>query len=202
MIRLLLARHGHVEGIEPARFRGRADLPLTERGTAQAHSLAARIAAEWRPTVLYTSPARRCLATAAPIGQACKLEPRVLDSLNDIDYGAWQGRTYAEARTADPDLFAAWFATPEQVRFPGGESLQDLIARAADALRLMLAQGNAATIVAVAHDSVNRAALIQLLDQPQSAFWRFAQHPCCLNEFEIDHGRARATRINDTSHLS
>jgi broad specificity phosphatase PhoE len=201
MIRLVLARHGHVEGIEPARFRGRADLPLTTRGAAQAQALARRIAAGWQPTRIYTSPARRCVATAAPIAQACKLEPQVLDDLNDIDYGAWQGRTFAEAKSADPDLFATWFAEPQRVRFPSGESLQDLLARSADALRVILAQPDGGTVIAVAHDSVNRALLIHLLDHAQSAYWRFAQHPCCINEFEIEHARIRALRINDTAHL-
>ena len=147
MIRFISARHGHVEGIEPERFRGRADLSLTKQGEGQAQALAARIAAGWRPTQIYTSPARRCVATAAPIAEACKLEPRVLDELNDIDYGAWQGRSYEEAKAADPDLFGAWFVTPQRVRFPNGESLQDLLACSADALRVILAQPNNGTIL-------------------------------------------------------
>jgi probable phosphoglycerate mutase len=48
---------------------------------------------------------------------------------------------------------------------------------------------------------VNRALLIQLLDLPQSAFWRLAQHPCCINEFEVEGNCIRALRINDTAHL-
>jgi broad specificity phosphatase PhoE len=32
MTKILLVRHGHVEGISPERFRGRANLPLTARG--------------------------------------------------------------------------------------------------------------------------------------------------------------------------
>ena len=45
MTKILLARHGHVEGIRPARFRGRADLALTAAGVAEAEALARRIAA-------------------------------------------------------------------------------------------------------------------------------------------------------------
>ena len=202
MMRFILVRHGHVEGIEPERFRGRSDLSLTKQGEGQAQALAARIAFGWWPTQIYTSPARRCVATAAPIGEACKLKPRVLNELNDIDYGARQGRSYEEVKAADPELFGAWFVTPQRVRFPNGESLQDLLARSADALRVILAQPNNGTILAVAHDSVNRALLIQLLDLPQSAFWRLAQHPCCINEFEVEGDCIRALRINDTAHLA
>ncbi|HTX58589.1 MAG TPA: histidine phosphatase family protein, partial [Verrucomicrobiae bacterium] len=37
-IRLLLVRHGHVEGIDPERFRGRTDIELTAQGVAQAEA--------------------------------------------------------------------------------------------------------------------------------------------------------------------
>ena len=133
--KLLLVRHGHVEGIEPKRLRGRADLPLTSRGEAEASAVARRIAAGFRPAAIYTSPLQRCVSTGAAIAQACGLEARVLDDLSDIDYGAWQFKTHEEIKAANPRFFAAWFATPHLVRFPDGESLQDLIARGADALR-------------------------------------------------------------------
>jgi phosphoserine phosphatase len=202
MTKIVLVRHGHVEGIEPKRFRGRADLPLTERGHAQAQAVAQRIASLWRPAAIYTSPLQRCIATGAAIGQACSLEPRILDDLNDIDYGAWQFKSYDEIEAAHPELFAAWLATPHLVRFPDGESLQDLVARSADALRFVLETHAADTVVLVAHDSTNRALLLQLLNQPLSAYWRLAQDPCCINEIDIADGNIRILRINDTAHLS
>ena len=58
------------------------------------------------------------------------------------------------------------------------------------------------TVVLVGHDSVNRALLLQLLDQPLSAYWRLSQDPCTLNEIEVSAaGDVRVDRINDTSHL-
>jgi broad specificity phosphatase PhoE len=68
-------------------------------------------------------------------------------------------------------------------------------------LRTALALDEDETAVFVGHDRVNRALLTQLLDQPPSAFWRIAQHPCCINEFDIERGRVRAIRINDVCHL-
>jgi len=44
MTKIILTRHGHIEGVEPERFRGRAEVPLTERGKAQAALTASRIA--------------------------------------------------------------------------------------------------------------------------------------------------------------
>lgn len=201
MTTILLVRHGHVEGISPERFRGRADVPLSELGRAQAEALARRIAASWRPVRILTSPLQRCVATAAAIGEASGLAVQTCDKLCDIDYGGWQWKTFDEVRAREPDAFAAWFATPHLVRFPGGESLQDLVARTADALRLVLAHRADDTVVLVGHDSVNRALLLQLLDQPLSGYWRLVQDPCGLNDIGIVDGRISVRRINETAHL-
>lgn len=201
MTKILLIRHGHVEGIDPERFRGRADLPLTARGAVQARAAAKRIASAWQPLKVYTSPMRRCVETGDAIAKACDVETQVIDHLSDIDYGAWQSRRYDEMNEADPRLFAAWFATPHLVRFPNGESLQDLVARSADALRFVLDRHVDDTVVLVGHDSVNRALLLQLLDQPLSAYWRLAQDPCCINEIDALGGRVQVIRTNETRHL-
>jgi broad specificity phosphatase PhoE len=201
MTKILLIRHGHVEGIEPRRFRGHADLPLTALGLAQAQAVARRIASRWQPIKVYTSPLERCVATGAAIAEACGVGTEVLDALIDIDYGAWQGKADAEVAATEPALYDAWRDTPQLVRFPGGESLQDLAARAADALRDTLARHPDDTVVLVAHDSVNRALLLQVLDQPLSAYRRLAQSPCCINEIEVRGGRIEVLRVNETAHL-
>ena len=202
MTKIILTRHGHVEGIKPERFRGRAPLDLTKRGATEAAALAQRIVAAWRPTHIYTSPMNRCIATATAIAQSIGVAAKTCEDLNDIDYGALQFKTFAEAKAADAALFAAWFATPHLVRFPHGESLQDLVARTSNALRMVLAHHRDETIVLVGHDSVNRALLLQLLDQPLSAYWRLSQSPCAINEINIESTRIRVERINDTCHLA
>jgi phosphoserine phosphatase len=201
MTTIILTRHGHVEGIRPERFRGREDLPLTELGRAEARAVAGCIAAEWHPARVYTSPMQRCVATGAAISEACGVEASALPELNDLDYGAWQFKTYPEIEKTCPELFALWFAAPHLVRFPRGESLQDLVARTADALRFTLEHHVDEVVVLVGHDSVNRALLLQLLDQPLSSYWRVAQEPCCLNEVEVAGSRVRVRQVNGTQHL-
>jgi probable phosphoglycerate mutase len=201
MSKILLTRHGHVDGIKPKRFRGRADLALTALGERQARALAARISANWKPAAVYTSAMGRCVATGAAIGAACGLGSSILGGLTDIDYGQWQMCLQDEIAVEQPELFRLWHGAPHLMRFPGGESLQDLVARTSDALRTVLARHAGATVVLVGHDSVNRALLLQLLDQPLSAYWKLAQDPCCLNEIDIDGGQVEVLRINDTATL-
>lgn len=201
MTKVILTRHGHVEGIAPQRFRGRADMALTSMGRQQAAAVARRIAASWPPHAVYTSPLRRCVDTGRIIAETCGVASTALSELTDLDYGAWQWRTYQDVEAASPHLFRAWFETPERVRFPDGDSLQDLVSRTADCLRLMLDRHPDETVTLVGHDSVNRALLLQLLDQPLSAYWRLAQSPCAINEIDIADGKIQVQRINDTSHL-
>ena len=201
MTKIILIRHGNVEGIKPERFRGREPLQLTARGVAEAAALAQRVAARWRPSQIYTSPMGRCIATAAAIAQATGTPSKTCEDLNDIDYGARQFKTFAQAKAQDAALFAAWFANPPLVRFPNGESLQDLAARTANALRIVLARHPNETIVLVGHDSVNRALLLELLELPLSAYWRLAQEPCCINEIDVNEAAVRVRSINETQHL-
>jgi phosphoserine phosphatase len=198
---ILLVRHGHVEGIKPERFRGRADLVLTETGRRQAELLARRIASDWAPSSVFTSPLQRCIATGAAIARTCGVPSEPFTGLYDLDYGAWQSLTYDDARAKDPDLFAAWFTTPHLVRFSEGESLQDVATRTASVLRFVLSRNAADTLVLVGHDSVNRVMLTQILDMPLSAYWRFAQSPCCINEIEVTGSSFQLRRMNDTAHL-
>ncbi|HYL32746.1 MAG TPA: histidine phosphatase family protein [Stellaceae bacterium] len=201
MATIVLTRHGHVEGIKPERFRGRRETPLTALGRAQANAVAGRIARTWKPAAIYTSPMGRCIETGAAIAKACGVASTPIDALNDLDYGTWEWRTLDEMRAAEPVLYTCWFTTPECMRFPGGETLAELVARTAGAIRLVQERHARDTVVLVGHLSVNRALLLQCLDMPLSAYWRLEQLPCTLNEVTIEDGRVRVLRVNDAQHI-
>ncbi len=200
-MKLVLVRHGHVEGIQPERFRGRTDVALTPEGQRQAAATAGCIAARWQPAAIYTSPLQRCIRTASEIAGACRTELSVQEDLNDLDYGGWQWHLHTEVRAKWPELFDRWLAAPHLVRFPHGESLQDLLARAANVVRMALKRHPTETVVLVTHDSVIRALLLQLLDQPVSAYWRLAPAPCSISEVDVLGHAARIIGVNETHHL-
>lgn len=88
------------------------------------------------------------------------------------------------------------------MRFPDGESLQDVTLRTADALRGLREPYRDETVVFVAHDSVNRIVPLQALDMPLSAYWCIEQEPCCINELFIgDDGTVKVLSVNDFGHL-
>lgn len=200
---VLLIRHGHVEGIAPERFRGRWDLPLTPLGRDQAQAVAAHLRQRWPGArAVYASPLARCRDTAAAIATALGLGVQTVEGLADLDYGAWQGLTRAEAATRWPDLVDRWFIAPHRVRIPGGESLLDLTARASRALAACLdAVPGDATIALVAHDSVNQVLLCEVLGLSLARSWRLRQDPCCVNVIEAG-AEFRVALLNGTDHLA
>jgi phosphoserine phosphatase len=201
LTRIILVRHGHVEGIDPERFRGRRDVDLSELGVRQARATARRIAAQWRPVAAYTSPLKRCVQTAAPLAAGCNISSVALNDLDDVHYGDWEWCTHDSVRAQWPALYERWLKAPHLVRFPKGESLQEVAARVSNVLRLVLEQHRGQTVVVVGHSVGNRALLLQTLDQPLSAYWRLGQDPCALSEIEILEHSTTVRRLNETHHL-
>ena len=202
MTTILLVRHGHVDGIAPVRFRGRAELPLSDLGRRQAAALGHCIAAHFKPEAVYTSPLSRCRDTGAAIARHFGLAGIVIDGLADIDYGAWQGLTPEEAARRWPREVAMWQARPHLVEIPGGESLPKLFARATAALHTILGRHEAGTVAIVGHESVNRILLLHALELPLSRYWHLGQEPCALNRLEFADGEFTIHSMNETQHLA
>jgi len=202
MVRIILARHGHVDWLAPERFRGRAELPLSDLGRRQAQAVARYIAATWKPDAVYTSPLGRCRETGAEIAAPFRLELRPVDGLADIDYGEWQGLTRDEAQDRWPDETELWFRTPHIAAIPGGETLAALLSRTSAALRDILWRHPDQTVVLVGHDSVNRVLLLFALEAPLSRYWHLRQEPCAVNELFFDNDSFIIGSINQTQHLS
>ena len=152
---ILLARHGQTSENAAGRILGRRDPPLSEQGRADAAALARALEGEGVLAV-WTSPLARARETAEVAAAHLGLEAEVLDDLSESRRGAWEGRTYAELAEEDPALLAAFEAGERTFAFPGGESLEEQIARTRRALDTIAAGPQPA--LAVAHAGTIRAA--------------------------------------------
>jgi probable phosphoglycerate mutase len=202
MTKIILVRHGHVDWIAPERFRGRAELALSELGRRQAQAVARYIAATWKLEAVYTSPLSRSRDTGAEIAAPCGLEPQSVDGLCDIDYGDWQGLTREQAKKRWPDETELWFRAPHLAAIPGGETLAALLLRTTTALRGILQARQSGTVALVGHDSVNRVLLLFALELPLSKYWHLRQDPCGLNELCFENDTFGIRSINQTQHLA
>lgn len=200
---LVLARHGEVAGITPPRFRGRQDLPLTERGIRQAERTRDHLSCIVRPAAVYTSPLSRCVRTGSIIAQPWGLTVSPLPGFIDIDYGSWQGKSHDDVQVDDPAGFEGWRRHPHLAVIPGGESLYAATARVAGVLRTILAGHPGDTVVLVGHESVNRILLLLVLDLPLSRYWHLRQDPCAVSI--MLHGQDDGWTVrtmNETAHLA
>lgn len=200
--RILLLRHGEVPGISPPAFRGRMDLALTPTGRRQAEATRDVITEAFCLDAAYASPLSRCMRTCDIVAEPFDITPIALPEFMDMDYGAWQGRTYQEVRQDQPELFSRWFSTPHLAEIPGGETLYQAAQRVETVLRLIMDRHTGQTVLLVGHNSVNRLLLLLLLDLPLSRFWRLRQDPCalCVVEHEDANGWT-ICGINQTTHL-
>jgi broad specificity phosphatase PhoE len=201
MTRIVLVRHGQTEWNRIERFRGRADVPLNETGLAQAKATGMRVAQEWQPMAVYSSPLSRAVKTAEAIAQGLLQPVQIHDGLADIDYGQWQGLTPDQARARWPEIHHAWYNLPHTARIPGGETLADLRVRAMAAVAELTARHVGQTIILVSHTVVNRVILLAVLGLGNERFWRLRQDTCAINVFEAEAGDYSVVSLNDTCHL-
>lgn len=201
MTHLILLRHGEVDGIDPPVFRGRLDLPLTPRGVRQAVLTRDALSACRVVNAIYCSPLSRCVRTADIVGNAFRLDAVSHPGLTDLDYGAWSGLADTEVTRRWPQEAALWKTAPHALRIPGGESLQDLAARAVDAFVLLLHAHPRGNIVLVSHDSVIRVLLCHALGLPLSSYDVLAPSPCGISMLACAPGRCTLESFNETQHL-
>ena len=154
---ILLARHGQTDyNAPPRRVQGRLDPPLNDLGRVQARALAEE-AARHPIATLWSSHQLRARETAAIVGAAIGLEPRVDERLAEADWGDWQDRLVDDIARDEPELWERWLASDPAWRFPGGESLEEHMERTWAALDDIAAEGVLALVVC--HGGTIRAAL-------------------------------------------
>ena len=95
MTTLLVVRHGQTDWNRAGRFQGWADLPLNEKGRAQAAAAAEMLARE-QPCALYSSDLRRALESADIVGDEARAAGRAAAGLTRG--GCWRvGRAHSQA---------------------------------------------------------------------------------------------------------
>jgi len=201
MTRIVLVRHGETEWNRVEHFRGRADVPLNETGITQAKRMAQRVATQWRPVAIYSSPLTRAVKTAEAVAWHFGLSVQAHPGLIDIHYGQWQGLTPSEAKERWPEVIDAWYNAPQGARIPGGETLDELRARAESTVKDLATLHEGQTIVLVGHTVINRILLLAVLGLGNDRFWRLRQDTCAINVFELENGTFTIVSLNDTCHL-
>ena len=186
--RLWLVRHGLTAWNAQQRFCGHSDIPLSARGRVQAHWLAQLLQGEAIST-MYTSDLVRARETAEIIAsqRTQGLQVRVSAAWREIDFGAWEGLTYAEIAEQCQDQLG-FFSDPEQCSPPGGESLAQMLQRIRAELAAIASSGDwtiEGDVVIVSHSGPLRVLLCSILGMPLERQWQLRLDPGSLSAIDL-----------------
>jgi len=130
---LLVIRHGQSEWNRQGLWQGHADPPLSAEGLRQAESLVQTLATESIDR-LEASDLRRARQTAAPLAAARGFAVRTDPLYRELDLGEWSGLTGTQIEERGESILDVFQAGSPTAAAPGGESRQQLWARAREAL--------------------------------------------------------------------
>ncbi len=180
MGRLILVRHGESRGNRERVFgHSPHDLPLTELGYEQALTAAHRIGGSFQPSLVVTSEFLRAHETARVIAEALRVPLKVEPGLHEREVGVHRGQSYDSLVQAPGyDFLRPWAWKPE-----GGESFEEVQARAAPVMDRLAAAHPHEDIVLVSHGGV----MVSLWAHA-AADWVDAHKPPNCGIVLIEHG--------------
>ena len=145
---------------------------------------------------------RRTLESAEILAAALEREVEVEPGFAEMDFGAWDGMTFAEVGEKHPDELKAWLGSLD-VAPGGGESFRTVQARVLAGLERVLAAHAGRTVVVVSHVSPIKTLLRLALDAPPVSMYRI--HLDTASVSLIDYfadGNCSVRLMNDTGHLA
>ena len=202
MTLLLLIRHAEND-VMYRRLAGRIpQVHLNAKGREQAARLAQAL--EKAPIqAVYSSPLERAVETAQPLAESRGLEVQIRPGLLEIDYGSWQGKTYAQLKRTK--LWQTTHQTPSQVRFPNGEAFTEIQGRVIAEIESLTngtpdAPDEEKVIAVVSHGDIVRLALAHFLTISLDNYLRLYISPASLSIIRIpQQGNPQVVVVNQTA---
>jgi broad specificity phosphatase PhoE len=173
----------HAETDLAGRFCGHANPTVNERGLRQIEELLNALRNESIEAV-YTSDLARALITAEAIGRAFGLSPIAVPGLREIDFGEWEGLTWAEIESSDPANARRWSEEYPDLPAPGGEPIAAFRSRALSAIECLLAASSQRCAAVVTHAGVMRVVLRSLCGLNEQEAWKRTQAYCGYFRYE------------------
>ena len=182
---LQLLRHGRTVMTAARQFSGSGfDGPALDDEGRQQAVRAARALTEAGAVVVVTSPMRRARETAEIVARELDVPVQVDEGWREVDFGAWEGLTFAQAGERFPAELADWLSSPDAAP-PGGEPVEAMVARVAAARDRALAQFPGQAVIVVTHSLPIRAVVRLSLDAPPHSMFRLQPAPASITELRI-----------------
>ena len=150
---IYMIRHGESVGNQKRDFLGHTDLPITEKGEAQALAAAKYLASiGFQPDAVYASPLCRAYKTTVLALSECKSpEPICLDGLREIYAGDWEGKNFDALDVEYPEERRVWREDVGHAHPVGGEAVADLYGRVVSTVLAIAKENQGKTIFIGTH---------------------------------------------------
>jgi probable phosphoglycerate mutase len=192
---LILVRHGVTVHTETRKFSGGLgghNPGLTDEGRDQA-----RATADWLAPladeidVVVSSPVRRTLETAEILAARLGTTFVTDDGLAEMEFGTWEGMTFAEVRETYPDDLETWLGSVDTGP-GGGESLREIEKRVLASLERLLSEHARQTVLAVTHVTPIKVLVTHAMGAPLESVHRMELAPASVTVLSF-YGDGRAS---------
>ncbi|MFJ3976104.1 bifunctional RNase H/acid phosphatase [Streptomyces sp. NPDC090021] len=200
----VLLRHGETALTPQKRFSGSggSDPELSPAGRRQAAAVAEALAARGTVQTVISSPLLRCRETARAVADRLGLDVTVEQGLREVDFGAWEGLTFAEVQERFPDDLQAWLDSPKAAPTGGGESFAAATRRISATRDRLLAAHAGRTVLLVTHVTPVKILVRLALGAPPESLFRMELSAASLSAVAYyADGNASVRLLNDTAHL-
>jgi probable phosphoglycerate mutase len=172
---LVLVRHGATSHTADKRFSGglaSSNPGLTDEGRAQVREVAEWLAplAEAVAAVV-ASPVRRTRESAEILAERLGLDLVEEPGFAEMEFGAWDGLTFAEVKERHPEELAGWLGSLD-VAPRGGESFREVEQRVLAGLARVVERFAGRTVLVVSHVTPIKTLVAHAVDAPLSALFR------------------------------
>jgi alpha-ribazole phosphatase len=177
MSEILFIRHAKTD--MAGTFCGHSDPDVNERGHVQIGELIDRLRAEDIDAV-YSSDLRRAAITAEAIAKFFAVSCHVRPALREINFGEWEGHSWAEIEQQDREYARRWVAEYPNLQARGGEEFLEFESRVLNEVRFLSAQGRGCNIAVVTHAGVLRTVLCTLNGCSAEHAWEQTKPYCSI----------------------
>jgi ribonuclease H / adenosylcobalamin/alpha-ribazole phosphatase len=181
--------HGDVGHV----LSGRSGASLTVEGRADAAWLAKRFLDE-RVAAIHSSPRLRARETAGTIGAGLGLRVEIVDALDEIDFGEWTGRSFAELE-ADP-RWLHWNTARAAASVPNGETMIEATTRAVRHVETLARRAGSGAVLCVSHCDIIRGIVAHYLGLGLDRLLAFDIDPGSVSTLLVEDSGGRVLTLN------
>ncbi len=157
-MKVYFARHGQTDWNILRKVQGTTDIPLNETGILQAGQLCENLKEKnIRFSKIYTSYQKRAVQTAQIVGDKFHTEYEIVNGLEEMNLGLFEGHTWEEIHDLYPKELQNWNSYKRYNKSPEGESYQMVMERLFGALDYIFDHNDTSSddnILVISHGAV------------------------------------------------